>query len=177
MSTTPTTITEAAIQRVAEAKIAGTCAQHGINRDQLKAEVVSDAYTYAKEKLTAEAERAANPYFQQLEQEREKSRLLAMQLEAVKASRVNVGNDTAPAVTADMARARLGQLEWNHKLDDNGRLQAIGVDPSTVTAATRAEIMELFGPQSSSARASDLMKANGRRYRSLKEIGKALRII
>jgi hypothetical protein len=176
MSTSPV-VSENEIRTLAESKISQVCNEHGVTRDDLKQEVITDAYKWSKEKLEADKQRAADPYYQENLRLREELRIARMQTEAIKAGRVNVGNDTRPAIDVNTARARLGEFEWNVKLTDAGRLQAIGVDPSTVTAATRAEILELFGPKASSARACDLMKANAGRYRQLKEIGRALRII
>jgi hypothetical protein len=176
MSTT-TNVSEHAIRQLAEQKITQTCAEHGVQRSDLKDAAISDAYEWAKQELTAQAERSTNPYFQENERLREELRLARMQTEALKTGRVNVGNDTRPAIDANTARAKLGEYQWNHGLSDAGRLQAIGVDPSTVTAATKAEILEIFGPKADSMRAADLYKSNARKYRQMKEIGRALRII
>ena len=97
-------------------------------------------------------------------------------MSAMKSSRTN-NNDKQPAVTVDLARSKAGELAWNHQYTDAQRLQSIGIEPSTVDASVRRQIMEVFGPKSDHRRASDLMKADALRYRTLKEIGRALRII
>ena len=168
---------DAAIDRETTRIINATCEKHQIHPSQLPPGAVEDAKRAGRDMILRDEARKANPLYSELEQEREKGRLLEMQLEAVKQSRVNVGNDRRPAVTVDVARAKLGELEWVHRMTDAQRLQAIGVNPVEVTAETRQTILEIFGPKSDHHRASDLMKADSLRYRTLKEIGRALKII
>ncbi|HEX4320707.1 MAG TPA: hypothetical protein VHZ52_07385 [Acidobacteriaceae bacterium] len=105
----------------------------------------------------------------ELRAEREKLRIVEMQVAALKISHP-IQNNAQPAISVDVARGRLGLDAWK-ALTDAGRLQAIGVDPNTVTDATKAEVMELFGPKSDSAKAHDAFKSNAGRYRHLKNIG------
>ena len=167
----------AAIEKATARIIAQTCEKHQIHPSQLPQGAVDDARRTARDAYQREEARKANPMYMELEQEREKSRLLTMQLEAVKESRVNVGNDRHPAVTVDVARAKLGPLDWSHRMTDAQRLQAIGVNPVEVTAETKQTILDIFGPKSDHRRASDLMKSDSFRYRTLKEIGRALNMI
>lgn len=157
--------------------INATCEKHQIHPSQLPEGAADDARRAARDMILREEARKANPLYSELEQEREKGRLLQLQLDAVKQSRVNVGNDRRPAVTVAVARAKLGELEWVHRMTDAQRLQAIGVNPVEVTAETKQTILEIFGPHSDHRRASDLMKADSFRYRTLKEIGRALKMI
>jgi hypothetical protein len=178
MSTT-IEVSEQQIAQVAEAKIAETCARHGVQRDSLKQEVITDAYHYAKDKLTAEAEQAADPNYQLRKSLQEENRLLKMQVAAMRsAGKSQTGDATSASSIADpdTVRVNVGDLQWNHKLDANGRLQACGIDPSLNTSKFRQEIKDTFGP-GSSLRAAELARTNHARYKLLKAAGKCLRII
>jgi hypothetical protein len=175
-NTTPDEKQQAAIRARAEQIITGTVQKHGITRDKLTKEQIDDAHRAATEQIEREAARASNPYYAELEAEREKNRILGMQVAAMKQTRTNSANNTEPAVTVEMARRRLGDLAWIHQMTDAQRLSAIGVPPESVTPAMIQEIKDTFGP-GSSHRASDLMKANAGRYRTLREINRCLRIV
>jgi hypothetical protein len=178
MSTSTPNISEAAIRQVAEKTIASTMEAHGLSdRSQLKDEVIQSAYDYAKEKLTAEAEQAADPNYQRRKALEEENRTLKMQLEAVKSSRSASPDSTTSSLDPDIVARKLGPAVWNHSLDANGRLQACGINPSINTPAFRAEIKQYFGPGSSSMDAAELARTNHGRYKLLKNAGKALRII
>jgi hypothetical protein len=171
---------EKAIDSEANRIISATLQKHNMTLDQLNQQcpgAVEDARNTAKQMIERDTARKENPMYAELEQEREKSRLLQAQVNALKTSRTNTANDRRPAITAEQARAQVGELEWNHRMTDAQRLQVLGVEPSTVDAATRQQIMAVFGPKSDHRRASDLMKADAFRYRQLKEIGRALRLI
>jgi hypothetical protein len=170
-------VTDAAIEAEANRIIAATCAKHGLDPSELPPGATEDARRAAKETIEREAAKKANPIYAELEQEREKTRLLQAQVNALKSSHSNAASDRRPAITADAARAQVGEMAWNHQMTDAQRLQVIGVDPATVDAATRQEIMDVFGPKSDPHRASDLKRSNSFRYRQLKEVGRALRLI
>jgi hypothetical protein len=175
--TTPT-VSEDAIRQVAMETIKTTMERHGItDPERLKPEVIERAYEHAREKLTAEAERQADPNYQQRVALEEKIRLLEMQNDALRSGQ-HAKNATASSKTLDpfTVERKLGPAVWNHQLDSNGRLQAIGVDPSVNTPAFRQEILDTFG-KGSSVRAAELARTDHARYEFLKHAGKALRII
>jgi len=178
MSTT-ISIDQNAIKQVAERSIQRTMDSHGItDRSQLKDEAIQSAYKHAEETLRAEAEREADPGYQQRKALEEENRLLRMQNEALRNSRPASGTSSGSTVAdADIMAQKLGPAVWNHKLDGNGRLQAIGIDPAINTAGFRAEVKEYFGPGSSSMKAAELARVNLARYKLLKNAGKCLRII
>lgn len=169
--------TERAINAATDKIIASTCAKHGLTPSQLSSEAINDAKRTAVHMVARDQARAANPMYGELEAERQKNHLLEMQLAAIKQGRVNVANDKQPPVTVAVARARLGEKAWCIDLTDAGRLQAIGIDPSTVNAGTKQEILDLFGPKSDSARSNDAFKSNPGRYRQLRGVGRAMRWI
>src|ERR1017187_2932485 len=150
MTTIETTVTESAIAHVAEQTIKTTMDKHGIlDRSQLKDEFIQDAYRFAKEKLTADAEREADPNYQQRKALEEENRVIKMQNEALKSSRPTQNAPASKTVDPNIMALKLGPLVWNHQLDGNGRLAACGIDPSMNTPGFRLEIMEAFGPGSS----------------------------
>jgi len=176
-SNTPLAIEESAIRQVAEATIKTTMDRHGITDPaQLKPEVIERAYEHAREKLTADAERAADPNYQQRLALEEENRVLRMQNEALKSSRPAQNAPVSKTVDPSIMAQKLGPLVWNHQLDGNGRLQACGIDPSLNTAGFRQEILDTLGP-GSSIRGAELARTNHARYTLLKHAGKALRII
>lgn len=171
-------VSEDAIRQVAQETIKATMDRHGItDPSTLKPEVIERAYEHAREKLTAEAERKADPnYLRRVELE-EEVRLLKMQNDALRSGQ-HAKTATASSKTQDpfIVAQRLGPAVWNHQLDANGRLQAIGISPAQNTPALRAEILETFG-KGSSVRAAELARTDHARYEFLKHAGKALRII
>jgi hypothetical protein len=171
-------VSEAQVKNLAESKITQTCAEHGVQRGDLKDTVIADAYDWAKEKLTADAERDADPNYQLRESLREENRILKMQIEALKSGRGTTSGPTNSTVMdADMMAQKFGPAVWNHQLNGDGRLQSCGIDPALNTAGFRAEIKEYFGPGSSSMKASELARSNHARYKLLKTAGKCLRLI
>jgi len=171
-------IPEDQIQRLAESKIAEACQRHGVTRDALKAEVISDAYEYAKQKLEAEAEQKANPYFLENQRLREELRIAQMQSSALRDAKAPVSTKGEPVeLTLDRAIARVGGIgTWNHSMSPDQRLAAVGVNPNEVTASTKAEIAEVFG-KGSSVRAAELRRSDPAKYSKLKLIGRTLRLI
>jgi hypothetical protein len=143
--------------------------------EQVPQEAKDDAYRYAKAALEEKQAEAANPVYAQLQAEREAHRLTQMQLEAVKQTRVNVANDTRPALDPAIIRARMGERDW-FALTDSGRLQSIGVDPASVTGVEKQQIKELFGRGCDSHYANDFFKQNAGRYRLLKNIAVVLNL-
>ncbi len=175
---TPLAIEESAIRQAAQATIRATMDRHGItDPDQLKPEVIERAYAHAKEKLTAEAQQKADPNYQQRKALEEENRLLRMQNSALLSGRPAQGtNAVTKTLDPFVVAQRLGPAVWNHQLNENGRLQAIGIDPAVNSPAFRQEILDTFG-KGSSVRAAELARNNPARYGYLKHAGKALRII
>lgn len=175
--TTESTVSESTVRQLAEQTIQTTMNKHGItDRSQLKPEVIESAYRFAEEKLTADAERAADPGYQQRKALEEENRLLRMQNEALKSSRPSQNAPASKTLDPSIMAQKLGPAVWNHQLNASGRLAACGIDPSQNTPAFRQEIMETFGP-GTSIQASELARSNPARYQYLKHAGKALRII
>jgi hypothetical protein len=169
---------ERRVSQLAESKISETLAKHGVTREQLKTEVINDAYTFAREKLEAEREQASNPYFLENQRLREELRIAKMQTAALRDSKQPVPDEGEKVeITIAKAQARVGTGEWNHGLSDAGRLSAVGIDPASVTSATKKEIMEVFGPRSDPHYASNLRKVDPAKYRRLKLAGKVLRLV
>jgi hypothetical protein len=112
---------------------------------------------------------------------RQKLQTAEAQLFASKNARTTASSaaspSTQPVGSVEQSRSKLGEYQWNHVMTPNTRLQAIGVQPSEVTPAVRQEIEEVFGPKSTSVRASEMHRADPLRYRRLREIGRCLRII
>lgn len=167
--------TERDIENETNRLLAAACQKAGLHPSQLPVEAVEDARNAARNKVEREQALAANPVYAQLEAERAAHKITQMQLEAVKQTRVNVGNDTRPALDPAIIRARMGENDW-HALTDNGRLQSIGVDPATVTGVERQQIKELFGRGCDSHYANDFFKQNAGRYRLLKNIAVVLNL-
>ena len=164
---------EFAIQTTTNELIRKAAAKNGMTFEDVPVEAREDAYRFAKAAFQEEKLVKANPLWEQLQAERAAHKLTQTQLDAVKFGRVNVGNDGQPAITEQIARARLGEAAWMG-MTNEGRLQAIGVNPASVTANTKQECQELFGRKSSSAHASNYMKLNGKRYRELREIARVM---
>lgn len=178
MSTSTITVSEDAIRIEAERMIRQTAEKHGVTRNELKDEAIQDAYNTAKERLHAEAERKANPYFQERESLRQENERLKLQLDVAQSSRPATSQQPGPRqTTVDEARARAGEYKWNIAYTDAERLAAIGISPEFNTPSNRAECRELFAAGADSGRAADLMKSNPARYRQLREFGRAVRIL
>jgi hypothetical protein len=176
-----TTITEADVDRETNRLIASTCAKHNITVADLPPGTVESARQSAREMLQAESARKANPMFAENELLRQKLQTAEAQLFASKNARTTASSAASPSTqpigSVEQSRSKLGEYQWNHVMTPNTRLQAIGVQPSEVTPAVRQEIEEVFGPKSTSVRASEMHRADPLRYRRLREIGRCLRII
>ena len=177
MSTDTFTVDENAVKAAAEKSIQVTCDRHGVTRDQLKDEAIKDAYDHARETLTTEAERQADPHYQENQRLKDELRLAKMQLQAMKDRQAPSPQSPNSQLSVDVARARVGEVTWNHKFSNAERLAAIGIEPSFDTAQNRAEAKELFAESGASAKASDLFKRDPGRYRKLREFARATRII
>jgi hypothetical protein len=172
------TVTNAAIDAETNRLINSTLQKHGLTLEQLNQQcpgAAEDARRTAREFVEREQEIAANPVYQQLQAEREAHKLTKMQLEAMKQTRVAVGNDVQPVADVAVVRARLGERDW-YALTDNGRLQSCGIDPNKVTPLVREECKKLFGRGADSHYANDFYKSNAGQYRNLKNIAIVLGI-
>jgi hypothetical protein len=172
---------EVAIKASANQLIASAAAKIGLRFEDVPIEAREDALNYARNTYAEEQARKSNPMFAENELLRQKLEIAEAQLFASKNARTSAASATSdnaqPAVSVDLARAKLGEYQWNHVLTPNTRLQSIGVQPSEVTPAVRLEIEEVFGSKSTSARASEMFRADPARYRRLREIGRCLRMI
>jgi hypothetical protein len=172
---------EAAIDRETNRLIAVTCEKHQLHPSQLPPSAVDDARRVARENYGREEARKSNPMYSENELLRQKLQEAEAQLFASRNARTSAASaNSLPAQSTglvEVARAKLGEYQWNHVMTPATRLQAIGVQPSEVTPAVHQEIEEVFGPKSTSTRASEMFRADPARYRRLKEIGRCLRII
>jgi hypothetical protein len=174
-------ITDADIEREAARLIAVACQKHNLTPAQLPPGVADNARQSARESLTLEAARRSNPMYGENELLRQKLSNIEAQLLASKTATATMASATSgttqPVGSVEVARAKLGEYQWNHVLTPDTRLQAIGVAPDSVTPAVRQEIEEVFGRNSTSARATEMFRADPARYRRLREIGRCLRMI
>jgi len=174
-------ITDADIDRETSRLIAATCARHNLTVAELPPGTVDSARQSARESLMLDAARRSNPMYAENELLRQKLSNTEAQLLASKTARTSAASatsgNTQPVGSVELARGKLGEYQWNHVLTPDTRLQAIGVAPESVTTAVRQEIEEVFGRKSTSARASEMFRADPARYRRLREIGRCLRLI
>jgi hypothetical protein len=174
-STIDTTAQDAAIKVAADNLIRAAAVKNGMTLEQVPQEAKEDAYRFAKAAYEEDQARAANPVYAQLQAEREAHRLTQMQLQAVKQTRVTVGNNVQPVANVAVVRAQMGERDW-YALTDNGRLQACGINPATVTTVEIQECKRLFGRGIDSAYSSNFFKQDAGRYRTLKNIAIVLGI-
>jgi hypothetical protein len=172
---------EVAIKAAANQIIAATAAKNGMRFEDVPIEARQDAVNFARNAHAQQQARKSNPMFAENELLRQKLQTAEAQLFASKNARTTASSaaspNTQPVGSVEISRAKLGEYQWNHVMTPNTRLQAIGVQPSEVTPAVRQEIEEVFGHKSTSARASEMHRADPLRYRRLREIGRCLRII
>jgi len=158
-----------AIKIAADQLIRQAAQKSGIRLEDVPAEAREDAYRYAKAAYEEDQALKANPVYAQLEAERAAHKLTQAQLAAVKQTRVTVGNNVQPAANVEVVRARMGERDW-YALTDNGRLQACGINPATVTPVEIQECKRLFGRGVDSAYSCNFFKQDAGRYRTLKNI-------
>jgi hypothetical protein len=179
---TSTTITaEQAIDREANRLIGVACARHNLTVAELPPGTVESARQSARDSIAREEARRSNPMFAENELLRQKLESAEAQLFASRNAKASASSatsaNTQPIGSVEVARAKLGEYQWNHVLTRATRLQAIGVPPETVTPAVEQEIIEVFGPKTTSTRASEMFRADPARYRRLREIGRCIRLI
>ena len=169
---------EAKINSRVDSLITAALKKSGLTREQLPQSAVNDAQRTATAQVEREVAEQENPYFREAQELREKNRLLEMQLSASRDSRPASpqGPGTNVNLTIDRAVAKVGLVNWR-VMTDAQRLACVGVNPNEVDAATKTEICALFGSQSDSARAADLMKVDRAKYQRLKLIGRVLNMI
>ena len=81
--------------------------------------------------------------------------------------------DRKPAVSADRARALVGEFEWS-RMTESQRISSLGVDPATVD---RGLLHRAFGRGADSKLANDMYKKTSPyRYRVLREVAVVLNI-
>ena len=168
-TTSPAVNNEAAIKQAADQLIREAAAKHGMTFEQVPEEAKQDAYNFAKASVEAQQAEAANPVYAQLQAEREAHRLTQLQLDAVKQTRVSVGNNVPSGPNPEIVRAQLGEGNWR-ALTDNGRLQACGINPATVTTLDLQEAQRVFGRKMDSHYSANLSKQDWTRYKHLKNI-------
>jgi hypothetical protein len=179
MSTTFCPEQEAAINAEQNRIIAANCAKHGIQANQLTEGQIADARRTAEQNVEREQALASDPHYARAEQLQEENRQLKMQLAAMKDSRPSPAPNGAVQnanLTYERAIARVGRANWCAMSSDQ-RLASCGISPNEVGATTKDEIRAVFGSNSDSSRASDLMKVSPAKYARLKLIGLALGLI
>jgi hypothetical protein len=175
-TTSPAAITESAVNQAAEAIIQTNCNRHGMSREQFPADGVEEARRIARQELEADAALKANPLFLQLEAERAARLQAEATLAAVSQSRANPNAQSVrTGPDPNVVRAQLGEVQWK-MLSDNGRLQACGIQPSSVTPVELLEAKKLFGRGMVSSYSSNFFKQDQARYQHLKRIAVVLNI-
>jgi len=165
----PAVNNEVAIKQAADQLIRVAAEKNGMTIEQVPQEAREDAYRFAKAAYEEDQALKSNPVYAQLQAEREAHRLTKMTLEAVKQTRPTVGSNAQPSANVEVVRAQMGERDW-HALTDNGRLQACGINPATVTQVEIQESKRLFGKGIDSAYSSNFFKQDSGRYRHLKSI-------
>jgi hypothetical protein len=113
------------------------------------------------------------PDYEQLyeSQKAETGRLNAL-LTAAKISNSSAPKSVQPSMTAQKARAMVGELAWL-KMSRDERLISIGVDPKSVT---NEGLQKIFGRGNDGSIGKDLMKTSPSRYAQLRQASLALNL-
>lgn len=144
-------------------------------RNNLPFETVKAQYeTVAREQAVANFEKAdadtSNVYRRLYGESQDRIAQLEAQLAATQASRIR--NDEHVIVTTAESVQRRDPLAW-HKMTIPQRLASVGVDPNV----DKAEVARFFGKNSDQKAASDLMRVDQRRYKTLREAARILEIL
>src|ERR1035438_433841 len=163
-------IEESAIKIKADNMLREAAIKNGTTFADISEETKQAAYSYVKASMEAEQAEKANPLFAQLTAEREARRQAEATLAAVTQSRTNL-NTSAVRTGPDpnIIRRQLGETTW-YGLTDFGRLQACGINPSTVTALDIQEAKKGFARGADTHFASNLSKQDWGRYKYLKNL-------
>jgi hypothetical protein len=166
------TIDETAVKAEAQRILANLASKHNRTVDSFDAEVADRAVEQARTNLEQAAKDESNPYKKLYEAERQQREIVENTLQSIRTQgqkhSTSVGG---PPVNAEQAKARAGAFQWNHKLTDSQKVAALGVDPSTVNLA---EAKKIFGRGSDPKLGSDLMKSDPVKYRTLREVARAV---
>jgi hypothetical protein len=175
-STIDTTAQDTAIKIAADNLIRAAAVKNGMTLEQVPQEAREDAYRFAKAAYEEDQALKSNPVYASLQAEREAHKLTRLQLEAVKQTRPTLGTNAQPSsLNPEVVRAQMGEGEWR-ALTDNGRLQACGINPTTVTPVEIQECKKIFGRGMDSHYSSNAFKQDSARYRHLKNIAIVLGI-
>ena len=144
-------------------------------RNNLPVDVVREQYSQAaREQALKSFEQAdsdtSNVYRRLYGDSQDRIRQLEAQLSATQQSRVR-SDDRVIVTTAESVQKR-DPLAW-FKMTPEQRLSSIGVDHTTID---KKELESLFGKKSDHKKASDLMRVDQRRYKTLREAAKVLGI-
>jgi hypothetical protein len=166
---------EFAIQTTTNDLIRKAAAKSGMRFEDVPVEAREDALRYTKAAFAEEQAVKANPLYAQLQAEREAHRLTKMQMDAVKQTRIGAPSNAKGGPDPNVVRAQLGENNWR-ALTDNGRLQACGINPATVSPVEILEAKKVFGRGMDSHYSSNLSKQDWGRYQHLKRIAVVLNI-
>jgi len=167
---------ETQIHTAADAMIRTAAQRANMTFEDVPQYAKEDAFRTAKAAFEEQKAQESNPLWKELQAEREAHALTQKTLAATQQVRpqpVNGSRDTGPDPL--VVRAQMGEGNWR-ALTDDGRLQACGVNPTTVTQADLTEAKRVFGRGTDTHFASNLAKADFARYKHLKRIAVVLNI-
>jgi predicted small metal-binding protein len=164
-------VNEEDVAREASRLIAAAAAKHGLATSEIPQDVKDRAHAEARVLLESRAKHVTDPYVEMYAQAMRRAEVAEAQVAAL---RNQHGRPEAHIIvdTVEKVRARVGELGWA-KMSKEQRLASIGVAPASVNPA---ELQSLFGRASDHKKASDLMRADQRKYKILKEAAKVLGI-
>jgi hypothetical protein len=166
------TVDETEVAREATRLINTAAAKHGLATSEIPQDVVDRAHAEARALLESREKHKSDPYYAMYLESQERLKTTEAQLAAVRTTRVQ-SNEHVIVETMDRARRRIEASDphgWV-KMSPEQRLASIGVDFRTID---KVELAQLFGKNSDHKRASDLHRADQRKYKTLKEAAKIL---
>lgn len=160
-------VSNEAIAAETERLIAVAAQRHNLPVETVREQYNAVAREQAVKNLEEESKRGTS-YQALYEAERQKREQAESIMQSIRSQTLRA-NDPGPAahIVLEQAVARHGSDEWDHKMTDAQRFEAVGIDPESVGTLTK-EAKKIFGSGSDSHTASDLYKANPAKYRQLK---------
>lgn len=162
-------VSQEAIEAETERLIQKAAERNGLSADSIREQVQVEAREQAKKNLEQAAKDENNPYRKLYEAERAQRKIAEDSLANIRTNAAKHSDNTRPLVTAEQARRRAGELQWNHKLSVSQKIATLGVEPASVNLE---EVQKLFGRGSDLKLALDLHKSDPARYRQLREVAK-----
>lgn len=166
------TVSNEAIAAETERLLAVAATRNHLNIDDVRAQYLEVAKEQAIKNLEEEAKRGTS-YKALYEAERKKREDAENVLAAIREQGQKHGAPTgpSPSVVVAQAKAKAGEFEWNHRLSNDQKISALGIDPKSVSVK---EAQKVFGRGADHKLASDLHKADPAKYRTLKQVAIAL---